>query len=434
MSDHDAWRPPATSGILAEVDIRGFRSVRQTTLTLSPVCALVGEPEAGKSNLLAAIRALLDPASAALSAADLLQDGDSGLEIHARLASGASLQLKGTPPNLVHKTSVAPPPALYLPAQARAGALLAPTSGAATDAADHAAYVFKHALGERLDPAAASSSTAPATAAVEVIEACCAEGLRGVVLLMEEPELYLRPQGQRYLYRLLRHLAAAGNQVIYSTHSPAFLNAARLGEVTFVERAPEAGTSTARPDPVTPDADFRILSEFDAERSELLLARAAVLVEGLTEKLALPFVFAALAFDHDREGITIVECGGKANIPLYARVCQAAGVPFVAVHDRDALPGRRPRASERALNAEIAAVSGRERTVVLEPDFEGLAHLRRSTHKPEQAWRRFASLEASRMPEPLLRAARIALELARSGSAATSEGPRPPAPLFTRQR
>ena len=36
------------------------------------------------------------------------------------------------------------------------------------------------------------------------------------------------------------------------------------------------------------------MTEFDAARSELFLARAAVLVEGLTEKLVLPFVFAAL--------------------------------------------------------------------------------------------------------------------------------------------
>lgn len=182
-----------------------------------------------------------------------------------------------------------------------------------------------------------------------------------------------------------------------------------------------------RPDPPTPDADFRVLSEFDAERSELLLARAAVLVEGLTEKLALPFVFAALGVNHDREGITIVECGGKANIPLYARVCRAAGVPFVAVHDRDALPGRRPHASERAVNAEIRAIAGPQLTVALEPDFEGVARLRRGTHKPEQAWRRFATLAVEDIPEPLLRAARLALELARSSPApeATARWPMP---------
>jgi predicted ATP-dependent endonuclease of OLD family len=50
-----------------------------------------------------------------------------------------------------------------------------------------------------------------------------------------------------------------------------------------------------------------------------------VLVEGLTEKLVLPFVFSALGYDVDREAISIVECGGKPNIPLFARICRAVG-------------------------------------------------------------------------------------------------------------
>ena len=131
-------------------------------------------------------------------------------------------------------------------------------------------------------------------------------GLTGFVALIEEPELYLRPQAQRFLYRLLRRFAEAGNQVIYSTHSPAFLNAARLDEVIFFQRLPANNTHTQRAAPVTADQDFRVFSEFDAERSELLL-RAALLVGGLTEK----FVFAALGLDADREGVTIVECGGS---------------------------------------------------------------------------------------------------------------------------
>lgn len=81
-----------------------------------------------------------------------------------------------------------------------------------------------------------------------------------------------------------------GNQTIYSTHSPAFLNVVRLDQLVFVERLPHMGTRALQPEPVTPDEDFRAMTEFDAARSELFLARAVVLVEGLTEKLVLPFV------------------------------------------------------------------------------------------------------------------------------------------------
>ena len=68
----------------------------------------------------------------------------------------------------------------------------------------------------------------------------------------------------------------------------------------------------------------------------LFLARSAILVEGRTEKLVLPAVFAAFGHDADRAEVSIVECGGKSNIPVFARICQACRIPFVVVHDRDA--------------------------------------------------------------------------------------------------
>jgi len=234
------------------------------------------------------------------------------------------------------------------------------------------------------------------------------------LLLIEEPELYLRPQAQRYLYRLLREFALGGNQAIYSTHSPAFLNVARLDELVFVERLPQAGTRALQPKPVTPDEDFRVLTEFDAARSELFLARAVVLVEGLTEKLVLPFVFAALGHDVDREGISIIECGGKPNLPLFARICSATGVPFVVVHDTDRRASGRLVAAERALNALIADSAGKERVVLLDPNFEAVAGLVEHSHKPERAWREFASRPAAKMPQALMRAAELTISLAPS--------------------
>ncbi len=100
-------------------------------------------------------------------------------------------------------------------------------------------------------------------------------------------------------------------------------------------------------------------------------------------------------------------------MPLFARVCEAVGVPYVLVHDRDAPAGRRPIASERAVNAAIAAVAPPERVVVLEPDFEAVAGLQGHSHKPERAWRSFGSARLPDIPEPLLAAARRVLEAAR---------------------
>jgi hypothetical protein len=84
----------------------------------------------------------------------------------------------------------------------------------------------------------------------------------------------------------------------------------------------------------------------------------------------------------------------------------------VVVHDRDAPPGRKPIAAERAVNAEIARIAGPERTVVLEPDFEAVAGLVGHSHKPERAWRSFATGERP-VPAQLTEAVERALRLGR---------------------
>ena len=391
--------------VIADVEVRGFRSAREVSFSLAPMCALVGEANAGKSNLIAAIRAVLDPTAPPLGPGDAAKGGDGTISVRVGLSGGGEALLSGT----VESHSVARPadaPAiLFLPSERRGDAVLAESRPQSAEA-ERALEVFEQAVAK-----GGPSAAGPALAVVEALERCCSFGLRGLVLLIEEPELYLRPQAQRYLYRLLREFAAGGNQVVYSTHSPSFLSVARLDELVFVERLPETGTRAVQPRPVTPDEDFRVLTEFDAARSELFLARAVVLVEGQTEKLALPFVFAALGYDPDREAISIVECGGKPNIPLFARICRAAGVPVVVVHDSDRRPGGKVTAAEQALNALIGEVSGEHR-IVLDPDFEAIAGIEGRGRKPERAWRRFASLGRSELPRPLVRAAELAVSLA----------------------
>ncbi len=393
---------------IATVHVGGFRSAREVSLSSGPLCALVGEASAGKSNLLAAIRAVLDPAGAPVTSADAAEGGDGRISIRVTVADGREAALHVRPGQKTVYQHDAAPPVLFLSAEARAGVVLAGGSMSGSRA-DEAVEIFEQALAHHRP-----SRAGRALSLVAALEGCCARRVAGVVLLLEEPELYLRPQAQRYLYRLLREFALAGNQVIYSTHSPAFLNVTRLDELVFVERLPETGTRALQPEPVSADEDFRVMTEFDAARSELFLARAVVLVEGLTEKLVLPFVFSALGYDVDREAISIIECGGKPNIPLFARICRATGIPFLVVHDSDRKASGRLVAAERALNALIAETAGADRVVVLEPDFEAVAGLHGNRRKPERAWKEFAERTSSEMPRDLVRVAVSAVSLARS--------------------
>jgi hypothetical protein len=392
------------------VEVKGFRSVRDVSLSPSALCALVGEPDAGKSNLLAAIRAVLDPAAAPLAAADAAEGGDGQISIRVKLAGGGEAALEGSPGRNAVSGRDAVPPVLFLPAEARAGGVLADAHG---EEAPEAIELFRAALAGK-----PPSSGARALSLVEALESWRARSVGGLLLLIEEPELYLRPQAQRYLYRLLREFALGGNQAIYSTHSPAFLNVTRLDELVFVDRLPRTGTRAVQPEPVSADEDFRVVTELDASRSELLLARVVVLVEGLTEKFVLPFVFSALGHDVDREGISIVECGGKPNIPLFARICRATGIPFIVVHDSDRKASGGAAAAERALNQLIADTAGEALVVVLDPDFEAVAGLVGDRRKPERAWREFAERTTTEMPDDLLGVAKLAVSLARRDEAA----------------
>jgi len=403
---HSPSRTTAPHPTVERISITGFRTVRRAELRPGPVTALVGEANAGKSNLLAAI-ALLAGSDQAGPTGDDLAAGASAITVDAATSAGAIRRRYDRTGERLHDGSW---PVAVLPSGLRASTII----GAPGPASDHPAVAaVVDAL--RQQASHASSPGERADSVIAALEHCCDAGVSGLVLLIEEPELYLRPQAQRYLYRLLHRFAAGGNQVIYTTHAPPFLNVARLEELAVVTRDPAVGTTVHQADAL-PDSDgFRAMSEFDAERGELFLADAAVLVEGRTEKLALPHVFAALGVDVDRDGISIVECGGKANLPVFVRLCLATRVPFIVVHDRDADAGLDPIPSERRLNALLRSLAGEHRVVELVPDFEGVAGLRRHHHKPEQAWRRFRQLSASDVPDSLRRVIDAAAGLRESG-------------------
>ncbi|MDX6480062.1 MAG: putative ATP-dependent endonuclease of the family [Gaiellaceae bacterium] len=368
---------------LRRVSIQGYRAARALELYPGSVCALVGEGSSGKSTVLTAIWTLLEAAAPPPTIDDVAKGEEHGrIHLEADIAKG-TIFLDARPPDTLNLNRAGAPPVLFLPANLRSRSLAAPATG--QGAAE---------VAELLTPPSVDRHWAAADGGLALVagmERLLASNLRHFVLLIEEPELYLSPHVQRHLYSVLRALAAQGNQILYSTHAPVFLSVDKLQELALVRHRPGGGTSLHQPEPLAEAEGFRALSEFDSERAELFLARGAVLVEGRTEKLVFPLLFEALGIDADREGILVLECGGKGNIPLFARICNACDVPYVVVHDRDAPRGERPVESERVVNRQIREVAGSRRTVVLTPDFETVAGFKSSSRsrKPQKAWRQF---------------------------------------------
>ncbi|WP_322794738.1 ATP-dependent nuclease [Thermoflexus sp.] len=174
----------------------------------------------------------------------------------------------------------------------------------------------------------------------------------GIILVVEEPEAHLHPLAQQWLARRLRSRCQEGLQVLLTTHSPAFVSIEELEGLVLVYK--EDGSTRIRqltrtdlvqtciqmgvpPSRVNED---NILPFYAANATSDILsgffARAIVLVEGPTEKLALPVLFAKRGLDVEREGIAIVDVGGKGNLAKWYRLFSAYGLPCYVIFDNDA--------------------------------------------------------------------------------------------------
>lgn len=177
---------------------------------------------------------------------------------------------------------------------------------------------------------------------------------QGAILLIEEPEMFLHPQMQRSLYKTLREIGKT-NQVIYTTHSPHFVVVPDYHEVLLVRKDNNGTTVRGSDLPTDPKRRDKLIKELDPERNELFFATRLLLVEGDTEKLALPEYARRLKLDLDREGATIVEVGGKRNLIEFAKIAVSFGIPTGIVYDLDSSDFKGKQKEEAAFNKELDA-------------------------------------------------------------------------------
>lgn len=188
---------------------------------------------------------------------------------------------------------------------------------------------------------------------------------QGAILLIEEPEMFLHPQMQRSLAATLREIGKT-NQVIYTTHSPHFVSVPDYEEVRIVRRGPAGSTVTKSTLPNSDTRREKLIKELDPERNEMFFAARLLLVEGDTEKLALPVYAKRLSLDLDRQGATIVEVGGKQNLLEFAELALSFGIPVGILFDADS--GNQGDLNQK-LNA-LAVAGGTCRTWCLEKNYE----------------------------------------------------------------
>ncbi len=171
------------------------------------------------------------------------------------------------------------------------------------------------------------------------------------LFILEEPEANLHPLAQKWLKKYIYDLCESGLQIIISTHSPNFINPSnleglvrvhkdegvtnitQLDSTTLKQVLIETGVNT---DKISPDNlgeyfDLRLY----AEQLDGMFADTVMLVEGLTEKLSIPIWLERNDYFLPANGIEIINCMGKANIPTLYRLYKSYGYRCICVFDGD---------------------------------------------------------------------------------------------------
>lgn len=175
----------------------------------------------------------------------------------------------------------------------------------------------------------------------------------GTILVIDEPEANLHPLAQRWLASRINVLSSTpGLQIVLTTHSPHFVDLSRPENLVLVSKDADETTSVVQKSR-NELRDYLVMRGADPQRTQPntigsfyaasatteivsgLFSRRCVLVEGLTESLALPELLKLVGVDVLREGIAMISVEGIGNIAKWHRLYTALGIDCYCIFDTD---------------------------------------------------------------------------------------------------
>ena len=174
---------------------------------------------------------------------------------------------------------------------------------------------------------------------------------RSYVIGMEEIELYLHPIYQAVILSQIKGMACRNQcQVVFTSHSPSVIDVfdlesvirlSRLAgysnahQISYPKLAEKANGLLGKRIATSVSIRERIGEVLDVETCESLFARQVIIVEGNTERYALPELFRAVGFELEKHGIALVPAGGKGNIDKLMFLMEEFGIPCFVIFDQD---------------------------------------------------------------------------------------------------
>jgi len=171
------------------------------------------------------------------------------------------------------------------------------------------------------------------------------EVVRPFILLFEEPEAFLHPEGQIKMRNALEAISQRA-QVALATHSPIIVTPDFVDKTIRIEKRvdekyPKPVTKRFGPiDEATLTAAQRqLLPLFALQRSSrFLFSRGVLLVEGVGDEHLFPAIAQQLRnFNLEASEIAVVESGGKDHLYAFSQLLQALGLQTWILTDIDFL-------------------------------------------------------------------------------------------------
>lgn len=152
---------------------------------------------------------------------------------------------------------------------------------------------------------------------------------------MDMPELHFHHHTTRLLRNILKE-KSGNNQFLIVTHSPIFIEPDKLSNVLVIREREGKTVVKQLDEPLNSSENQRLNRHLDENTREFFFSKAVLIVEGPTEKGAMPIFSRSLDQDFNKYGISIIEAGSQF-CGVFTRILMAFDFPYLAMHDRDAL-------------------------------------------------------------------------------------------------